>query len=78
MAGYASLIRESEPHVRETSAPKRARPTVKELHEHLKEMAVLHANRPGERVNKLELKEKFEVSRPPRREALNRLIAETF
>jgi DNA-binding GntR family transcriptional regulator len=78
MAGYSSLIRESKPRVRETSAPKRTGLTVNDLYEQLKEMAVLYTIRPGERVNELELAEKFDVSRTPLREALNRLVAESL
>lgn len=78
MAGYSSLIRETKPRVRETSAPKRAGLTVNDLYEQLKEMAVLYTIRPGERVNELELAEKFDVSRTPLREALNRLVAENL
>lgn len=78
MARYSSLIRETRPRVRETTAPKRAGLTVNDLYEQLKEMAVLYTIRPGERVNELELAEKFEVSRTPLREALNRLVAENL
>ncbi|AOJ91576.1 GntR family transcriptional regulator [Burkholderia multivorans] len=78
MAGYSSLIRDSKPRVRETNAPKRAGLTVNDLYEHLKEMAVLYTIRPGERVNELELAERFDVSRTPLREALNRLVAENL
>jgi DNA-binding GntR family transcriptional regulator len=41
-------------------------------------MAVLYTIRPGERVNELELAERFDVSRTPLREALNRLVAESL
>lgn len=78
MARYTSLIRDDRPRVRETVAPKRAGLTVNDLYEHLKEMAVLYTIRPGERVNELELAEKFSVSRTPLREALNRLVAENL
>ncbi|WP_321964798.1 GntR family transcriptional regulator [Paraburkholderia sp. J7] len=78
MAGYSSLLRDSRPRVRETNAPKRTGVTVNDLYDQLKEMAVLYTIRPGERVNELELAEKFEVSRTPLREALNRLVAENL
>ncbi|WP_207005610.1 GntR family transcriptional regulator [Trinickia mobilis] len=78
MPKYSSLIRESRPRVRETNAPKRAGLTVNDLYEQLKTMAVLYTIRPGERVNELELAEKFQVSRTPLREALNRLVAENL
>jgi DNA-binding GntR family transcriptional regulator len=78
MANYSSLLRESRPNVRETIAPKRAGITVNDLYTQLKEMAVLYTIRPGERVNELELAQKFEVSRTPLREALNRLVAESL
>ncbi|MGU7782292.1 GntR family transcriptional regulator [Burkholderia sp. PU8-34] len=78
MAGYSSLLRESRPRVRETNAPKRAGLTVNDLYEQLKAMAVLYTIRPGERINELELAEKFQVSRTPLREALNRLVAENL
>lgn len=78
MAGFSSLIRDSKPKVRKTNAPKRAGFTVNDLYEQLKKMAVLYTIRPGERVNELELAEKFDVSRTPLREALNRLVAENL
>lgn len=78
MTGYSSLIRDSKPRVRETSAPKRSGITVNDLYEQLKEMTVLYTIRPGERVNELELAERFSVSRTPLREALNRLVAENL
>ncbi|MFK4441858.1 DNA-binding GntR family transcriptional regulator [Caballeronia udeis] len=78
MANYSSLVRERRPRVRETIAPKRAGITVNDLYEQLKEMAVLYTIRPGERVNELELAAKFDVSRTPLREALNRLVAENL
>ncbi|WP_225032600.1 GntR family transcriptional regulator [Paraburkholderia sp. XV] len=78
MARYTSLIREDRPRVRETSAPKRAGLTVNDLYEQLKQIAVLYTIRPGERVNELELAERFNVSRTPLREALNRLVAENL
>ncbi|QYY33800.1 GntR family transcriptional regulator (plasmid) [Cupriavidus pinatubonensis] len=78
MARYTSLIREDRPRVRETNPPKRAGLTVNELYEELKSMAVLYTIRPGERVNELELADRFNVSRTPLREALNRLVAENL
>ncbi|PLZ00127.1 GntR family transcriptional regulator [Burkholderia sp. WAC0059] len=78
MAGYTSLIRNPRPRVRETVAPKRAGLTVNDLYAKLKEMAVLYKIRPGERVNEVELAERFSVSRSPLREALNRLVAESL
>lgn len=78
MADHSSLIRETRPRVRETVAPKRAGLTVNDLYEHLRQMAVLYTIRPGERVNELELAERFNVSRTPLREALNRLVAENL
>jgi DNA-binding GntR family transcriptional regulator len=78
MARYTSLLRDTGPRVRETVAPKRAGLTVNDLYEQLKQMAVLYTIRPGERVNELELAERFNVSRTPLREALNRLVAESL
>jgi DNA-binding GntR family transcriptional regulator len=78
MARYTSLIRDDQPQVRETVAPKRAGLTVNDLYEQLKQMAVLYTIRPGERVNELELAERLSVSRTPLREALNRLVAENL
>jgi DNA-binding GntR family transcriptional regulator len=78
MARYTSLLRDTGPRVRETVAPKRAGLTVNDLYEQLKQMAVLYTIRPGERVNELELAERFDVSRTPLREALNRLVAESL
>ena len=78
MARLSSLTRGSALPVRETHAPKRAGVTVNGLYEQLKEMTVLYTIRPGERVNEMELAEKFEVSRTPLREALNRLVAENL
>lgn len=69
---------ETRPNVRETNPPKRSGLTVNELYEQLKEMAVLYTIRPGERVNELELAQRYEVSRTPLREALNRLVAENL
>ncbi|RQR96459.1 GntR family transcriptional regulator, partial [Burkholderia sp. Bp8994] len=63
---------------REAMAPRRAGLTVNEIYEQLKQMAVLYKIRPGERVNELELAERFDVSRTPIREALNRLVAENL
>ena len=78
MSGYSSLIRDNKPAVRETVAPKRAGLTVNDLYDELKQMAVLYKIRPGERVNELELAQRFSVSRTPLREALNRLVAESL
>jgi DNA-binding GntR family transcriptional regulator len=75
MAANSVMVR---PGARETSAPKRAGLTVNEIYEQLKQMAVLYKIRPGERVNELELAERFDVSRTPIREALNRLVAENL
>ncbi|HEF5870402.1 TPA: GntR family transcriptional regulator [Burkholderia cenocepacia] len=63
---------------RETAAPTRTGLTVNEIYEQLKQMAVLYKIRPGERFNELELAERFNVSRTPIREALNRLVAENL
>ncbi|EMN1929914.1 GntR family transcriptional regulator [Burkholderia ambifaria] len=63
---------------RETAAPMRTGLTVNEIYEQLKQMAVLYKIRPGERFNELELAERFNVSRTPIREALNRLVAENL
>ena len=63
---------------RETAAPTRTGLTVNEIYEQLKQMAVLYEIRPGERFNELELAERFNVSRTPIREALNRLVAENL
>ncbi|MBR8510278.1 transcriptional regulator, GntR family [Burkholderia orbicola] len=63
---------------RETAAPMRTGLTVNEIYEQLKQMAVLYEIRPGERFNELELAERFNVSRTPIREALNRLVAENL
>ncbi|MEN8514683.1 GntR family transcriptional regulator [Burkholderia sp. RS02] len=63
---------------REALAPRRAGLTVNEIYEQLKQMAVVYTIRPGERVNELELAERFDVSRTPIREALNRLVAENL
>ncbi|WP_175942957.1 GntR family transcriptional regulator [Caballeronia sp. BCC1704] len=78
MPRYSSLLRETRPNVRETTPPKRPGLTVNELYEQLKEMAVVYTIRPGERVNELELAQRFDVSRTPLREALNRLVAESL
>jgi DNA-binding GntR family transcriptional regulator len=63
---------------RETAVPTRTGLTVNEIYEQLKQMAVLYKIRPGERFNELELAERFNVSRTPIREALNRLVAENL
>lgn len=63
---------------REAVAQTRPGLTVNEIYERLKEMAVLYRIRPGQRVNELELAERFDVSRTPIREALNRLVAENL
>lgn len=48
------------------------------LYEQLKVMTVPYTIRPGERVNEMELAEKFEVSRTPLQEALNQLVVENL
>jgi DNA-binding GntR family transcriptional regulator len=78
MENHSALIRETRPRVRETVAPKRTGMTVNDVYEQLRQIAVLYTIRPGERVNELELAERFEVSRTPLREALNRLVAENL
>jgi DNA-binding GntR family transcriptional regulator len=52
------------------------RRTADELYERLRWMAMTCQIRPGERINELDLARRFQVSRTPLREALNRLVAE--
>jgi len=78
MAANSVMVRNVRPGARDSVAPKRTGMTVNEIYEQLKQMAVLYQIRPGERVNELELAERFDVSRTPIREALNRLVAENL
>jgi DNA-binding GntR family transcriptional regulator len=78
MASNSVMLSDARSAARDSVAPKRAGLTVNELYEHLKQIAVLYKIRPGERVNELELAERFDVSRTPIREALNRLAAENL
>ncbi len=48
------------------------------LYEKLKALAVTYGLRPGERINEVALARRFNVSRTPLREALNRLMVEGF
>ena len=57
---------------------RKARDIVNELYHQLKDIVVLYRIRPGERINELELAERFQISRTPLREALNRLAAENL
>ncbi len=54
------------------------RDTVSLLYDHLKPMVTLYKIRPGERINELDLAKRFQVSRTPLRESLNRLVAENL
>lgn len=58
--------------------PKRAADVVEKVYRQVKEMAVEYRFRPGERVNEVELAQKFNVSRTPVRQALSRLVHEEF
>ncbi len=49
---------------------------VNDVYTLLKNMAVTFQVRPGERINEVALSRKFQVSRTPLREALNRLVTE--
>jgi len=57
---------------------KRAADVVEKVYRQVKEMAVEYRFRPGERVNEVELAQKFNVSRTPVRQALSRLVHEEF
>ncbi|MDO9712656.1 GntR family transcriptional regulator [Paracraurococcus lichenis] len=48
------------------------------VYERIKFMAMAYQFRPGERINELALAEQLGVSRTPLREALNRLVSESF
>lgn len=56
----------------------RDKSSVERLYVELRERAMLYDLRPGARVNEQALGREFGVSRPPLREALNRLVAEGF
>lgn len=57
---------------------KRAADVVDKVYRQVKEMAVEYRFRPGERVNEVELAQRFNVSRTPIRQALNRLVHEEY
>ncbi len=48
------------------------------VYDHVKQMAMTYAFRPGERINEVEVARKLGVSRTPVREALNRLSSEGY
>ena len=50
--------------------------SVERAYEKLRGMAVEFALKPGERLNEVELSRRFEMSRAPIREAMNRLVSE--
>jgi len=52
--------------------------TVGELYKRIKDMTILYDFMPGERINEVEVSNRFGVSRAPLREALNRLAAENL
>lgn len=57
---------------------KRAADVVDRVYRQVREMAIDYRFRPGERVNEVELAGRFNVSRTPVRQALNRLAQEDF
>ncbi len=61
-----------------TGTTKRAADVVEKVYKQVKEMAVEYRFRPGERVNEVELAQRFNVSRTPVRQALSRLVHEEF
>lgn len=60
------------------AALKRSADIVEKVYLQVREMAVEYRFRPGERVNEVELAQKFGVSRTPVRQALSRLVHEEF
>lgn len=59
-------------------APKRAADVVDKVYKQIRELAIDYRFRPGERVNEVELAQRFNVSRTPVRQALSRLAHEEF
>lgn len=57
---------------------KRAADVVEKVYRQVREMAVEYHFRPGQRVNEVELAQRFNVSRTPVRQALSRLVQEEF
>lgn len=58
--------------------PKRTADVVDKVYRQIKELAIDYRFRPGERVNEVELAQRFKVSRTPVRQALSRLAHEEF
>ncbi|WP_220668826.1 GntR family transcriptional regulator [Paenirhodobacter hankyongi] len=62
-----------------TRAPmKRAADVVEKVYAQVREMAVEYRFRPGQRINEVELAQRFGVSRTPVRQSLSRLVHEEF
>ncbi|MEP9348258.1 GntR family transcriptional regulator [Xanthobacter sp. KR7-225] len=63
-----------------STAPKtkRAADVVEKVYRQVRDMAIDYRFRPGERINEVELAQRFDVSRTPVRQALNRLEQEEF
>ena len=57
-------------------AKRRSADTVQRVHDELRRMVMQFEIRPNERINEVELAQRFSVSRTPLREALNRLVTE--
>lgn len=61
-----------------TKAAKRPADVVDRVYNQIRELAINYRFRPGERVNEVELAQRFNVSRTPVRQALSRLAHEEF
>lgn len=63
---------------KERAPVKRSADVVEKVYGQVREMAVEYRFRPGERINEVELAQRFGVSRTPVRQALSRLVHEEF
>jgi DNA-binding GntR family transcriptional regulator len=72
------MATQKAPRTAKAAATKRPADVVDRVYRQVKEMAIEYRFRPGERVNEVELAQRFSVSRTPVRQALSRLVHEEF